>query len=87
MPFEPETVKLIGLWSNNPKQVRKFIGIILNARKAVQEERHINFILDDEQELQTKIVTLLNVFKSALLGLNTNPCFTFNHLISQSLLA
>ena len=66
IPFEPETVKLISLWTNNPKQVRKFIGIILNARKAVQEEYNISFILDDEPELQSKITQTLRRYFNAL---------------------
>lgn len=66
IPFEPETVKLISLWTNNPKQVRKFIGIILNARKAVQEEHNISFILDDEPELQSKITQTLRRYFNAL---------------------
>ena len=66
IPFEPETVKLIGLWSNNPKQVRKFIGIILNARKTVQEEHDVSFILDDEPELQTKITQTIRRYFNAL---------------------
>lgn len=64
--FEPETVKLISLWTNNPKQVRKFIGIILNARKAVQEEHNISFILDDEPELQAKITQTIRRYFNAL---------------------
>ena len=66
IPFEPETVKLISLWTNNPKQVRKFIGIILNARKTVQEEHNISFILDDEPELQSKITQTLRRYFNAL---------------------
>ncbi|HJG94694.1 MAG TPA: replication initiator protein A [Enterococcus faecalis] len=66
IPFEPETVKLISLWTNNPKQVRKFIGIILNARKAVQEEHNISFILDDEPELQAKITQTIRRYFNAL---------------------
>lgn len=66
IPFEPETVKLISLWTNNPKQVRKFISIILNARKAVQEEHDISFILDDEPELQAKITQTIRRYFNAL---------------------
>jgi hypothetical protein len=66
IPFEPETVKLISLWTNDPKQVRKFIGIILNARKDVQEEHNISFILDDEPELQSKITQTLRRYFNAL---------------------
>lgn len=66
IPFEPETVKLISLWTNNPKQVRKFIGVILNARKAVQEEHNISFILDDEPELQAKITQTIRRYFNAL---------------------
>ncbi|WP_273720331.1 replication initiator protein A [Leuconostoc mesenteroides] len=69
IPFEPETIKLLSLWANNPKQIRKFIGIILNARRDVQElhkDRHLFFILDEEPELQTKITQTLRRYFNAL---------------------
>jgi len=69
IPFEPETIKLLSLWANNPKQIRKFIGIILNARRDAQElhkDRHLFFILDEEPELQTKITQTLRRYFNAL---------------------
>ena len=70
VPFEPETIRLISLWANdNPKIIKKTIGIILNARRDAQElhkDRHLFFILDDEPELQTKITQTLRRYFNAL---------------------
>lgn len=70
IPFEPETIRLISLWANdNPKIIKKTIGIILNARRDAQElhkDRHLFFILDDEPELQTKITQTLRRYFNAL---------------------
>lgn len=70
VPFEPETIRLISLWANNnPKIIRKTIGIILNARRDVQElhkDYHLFFILDNEPELQTKITQTLRRYFNAL---------------------
>ncbi|WP_259680462.1 repA [Leuconostoc mesenteroides] len=70
VPFEPETIRLISLWANNnPKIIRKTIGIILNARRDVQElhkDHHLFFILDNEPELQTKITQTLRRYFNAL---------------------
>lgn len=38
----------------------------MNARKAVQEERHISFILDDEPELQAKITQTIRRYFNVL---------------------
>ena len=59
----------MSLWANNPKQIRKFIGIILNARRDAQElhkDRHLFFMLDDDPELQTKITQTLRRYFNAL---------------------
>ena len=70
VPFEPETIRLISLWANdNPKIIKKTIGIILNARRDVQElhqDQHLFFMLDDEPELQTKITQTLRRYFNAL---------------------
>ena len=69
LPFERETIRLLGLWAKNPQQIRKFIGIILNARKDVQElhqDAHLSFILDDEPELQARITRTLRRYFNAL---------------------
>ena len=70
VPFEPETIRLISLWANdNPKIIKKTIGIILNARRDAQElhkDRHLFFILDEEPELQTKITQTLRRYFNAL---------------------
>ncbi|MCB5732124.1 plasmid replication initiation protein [Pediococcus acidilactici] len=70
IPFEPETIRLISLWANNnPKIIKKTIGIILNAGRDVQElhkDHHLFFILDHEPELQTKITQTLRRYFNAL---------------------
>ncbi len=70
IPFEPETIRLINLWANNnPKIIKKTIGIILNARRDVQDlhkDHHLFFILDHEPELQTKITQTLRRYFNAL---------------------
>lgn len=70
IPFEPETIRLISLWANNnPKIIKKTIGIILNARRDVQDlhkDHHLFFILDHEPELQTKITQTLRRYFNAL---------------------
>ena len=70
IPFEPETIRLISLWANNnPKIIKKTIGIIPNARRDVQDlhkDHHLFFILDHEPELQTKITQTLRRYFNAL---------------------
>ncbi|MGI1726915.1 plasmid replication initiation protein [Pediococcus acidilactici] len=70
IPFKPETIRLISLWANNnPKIIKKTIGIILNARRDVQDlhkDHHLFFILDHEPELQTKITQTLRRYFNAL---------------------
>ena len=69
LPFERETIRLLALWAKNPQQIRKFIGIILNARQDVQnlhQDAHLSFILDDEPELQAKITRTLRRYFNAL---------------------
>lgn len=70
IPFEPETIRLISLWANNnPKIIKKTIGIILNARRDVQDlhkDHHLFFILDHEPELLTKITQTLRRYFNAL---------------------
>ena len=36
--LEPEAVQLLSFWCRTPQQMRRFIGIILNAKYAVEEE-------------------------------------------------
>ncbi|WKZ97537.1 replication initiator protein A (plasmid) [Lacticaseibacillus paracasei] len=43
-----EGVELLGLWCHSPKQMHRFLGIILNAKKAVEREhKGTSIILDD----------------------------------------
>ncbi|RDF80012.1 plasmid replication initiation protein, partial [Lacticaseibacillus paracasei] len=45
-----EGVELLGLWCRSPKQMRRFLGIILNAKKAVEREHEgTTIVLDDPQ--------------------------------------
>lgn len=36
--LEPEAVQLLSFWCRTPQQMRRFIGIILNAKYAVKKE-------------------------------------------------
>ncbi|KAL3951532.1 plasmid replication initiation protein [Lactobacillus hilgardii] len=61
IPLEPETIKLLSLWVNTPKQMHDYIGIIFNAKKTAEKEikrqlgKPITIILDDEKDLQYDI--------------------------------
>ena len=45
-----EGVELLGLWCNSPKQMHRILGIILNAKKAVEKEHEgTTIVLDDPQ--------------------------------------
>ncbi|MCT4394895.1 replication initiator protein A [Lacticaseibacillus paracasei] len=45
-----EGVELLGLWCRSPKQMHRFLGIILNAKKAVEREHEgTTIVLDDPQ--------------------------------------
>ncbi|MYU84773.1 plasmid replication initiation protein, partial [Lactobacillus salivarius] len=48
--LEPEAVQLLSFWCRTPQQMRRFIGIILNAKYAVEKEHKdlgVWILLDD----------------------------------------
>ncbi|MHA5200865.1 replication initiator protein A [Oenococcus oeni] len=65
IPLEADTIRLLSLWVNTPKQMHDYIGIIFNAKKYAQEEierqlgKPVTIILDEEEELQHDITTAL----------------------------
>lgn len=66
------TIDLIAHWVRTPKQMHKFIGIILNAKRRVEEElrnqgfsSHYTF-LDENEELQSEIENTVRRYFNAL---------------------
>ncbi|WP_317759819.1 replication initiator protein A [Liquorilactobacillus mali] len=65
IPLEADTIRLLSLWVNTPKQMHDYIGIIFNAKKRAQENiqrqtgKPVTIILDDEEELQHAITDAL----------------------------
>ena len=68
--LEPEAVQLLSLWCRTPQQMRRFIGIILNAKYRVEKDHQdigVLIPLDDEElkPLMTKALRrYFNVLRS-----------------------
>ncbi|KZL43279.1 replication initiator protein A [Secundilactobacillus collinoides] len=68
--LEPEAVQLLSFWCRTPQQMRRFIGIILNAKYRVEEDHKdigVLIPLDDEElkPLMTKVLRrYFNVLRS-----------------------
>ncbi|EQC95542.1 plasmid replication initiation protein [Lactococcus cremoris subsp. cremoris TIFN3] len=63
-----EAIKLLQMWCNSPQQLRKMVGIILNAKNAVckeNEELGVFFVLEEEA-LQEKILNTLRRYFNAI---------------------
>ena len=63
-----EAIKLLQMWCNSPQQLRKMVGIILNAKNAVckeNEELGVFFFLE-EKALQEKILNTLRRYFNAI---------------------
>lgn len=63
-----EAINLLQMWCNSPQQLRKMIGIILNAKNAVckeNEELGVFFVLEEEA-LQEKILNTLRRYFNAI---------------------
>ena len=63
-----EAINLLQMWCNSPQQLRKMVGIILNAKNAVckeNEELGVFFILEEEA-LQEKILNTLRRYFNAI---------------------
>ena len=63
-----ETINLLQMWCNSPQQLRKMVGIILNAKNAVCKENEklgVFFVLEEEA-LQEKILNTLRRYFNAI---------------------
>ena len=66
--LKPEAVQLLSFWCRTPQQMRRFIGIILNAKYAVEKE-HQNigvYIPLDDEELKPLMTKTLRRYFNAL---------------------
>ncbi|RWZ42928.1 replication initiator protein A [Levilactobacillus brevis] len=66
--LEPEAVQLLSFWCRTPQQMRRFIGIILNAKYSVEKE-HQNigvYIPLDDEELKPLMTKTLRRYFNAL---------------------
>ncbi|WP_368297266.1 replication initiator protein A [Lactobacillus gasseri] len=61
-----EGVELLGLWCRSPKQIRRFLGIILNAKKAVEREHEGTAIVLDDPQCQEMINKTMRRFFNVL---------------------
>ena len=66
--LEPEAVQLLSFWCRTPQQVRRFIGIILNAKYAVEKEHKDLgvWILLDDPDLKKMMTKTLRRYFNAL---------------------
>ena len=61
-----EGVELLSLWCQSPKQMHRFLGIILNARKAVEREHEGTAIVLDDPQCQEMINKTMRRFFNVL---------------------
>lgn len=61
-----EGVELLGLWCRSPKQLHRFLGIILNAKKAVEREHEGTAIVLDDPLCQEMINRTMRRFFNVL---------------------
>ena len=66
--LEPEAVQLLSFWCRTPQQMRRFIGIILNAKYAVEKEHKDLgvWILLDDSDLKKMMTKTLRRYFNAL---------------------
>ena len=66
--LEPEAVQLLSFWCRTPHQMRRFIGIILNAKYAVEKEHKDLgvWILLDDPDLKKMMTKTLRRYFNAL---------------------
>ncbi|MCT4441817.1 RepA [Lactiplantibacillus plantarum] len=66
--LEPEAVQLLSFWCRNPQQMRRFIGIILNAKYRVEKDhKDIGVIIPlDDEELKPLMTKALRRYFNAL---------------------
>jgi len=61
-----EGVELLSLWCQSPKQMHRFLGIILNAKKAVEREHEGTAIVLDDPQCQEMINKTMRRFFNIL---------------------
>lgn len=61
-----EGVELLSLWCQSPKQMHRFLGIILNAKKAVEREHEGTTIVLDDPQCQEMINKTMRRFFNIL---------------------
>ena len=66
--LEPEVVQLLSFWCRTPQQMRRFIGIILNAKYRVEKDHQdIGVIIPlDDEELKPLMTKALRRYFNAL---------------------
>ena len=66
--LEPEAVQLLSFWCRTPQQMRRFIGIILNAKYRVEKDhKDIGVIIPlDDEELKPLMTKVLRRYFNAL---------------------
>ncbi|MDO8176574.1 plasmid replication initiation protein, partial [Lactiplantibacillus plantarum] len=66
--LEPEAVQLLSFWCRTPQQMRRFIGIILNAKYRVEKDHQdIGVIIPlDDEELKPLMTNALRRYFNAL---------------------
>ncbi|MCF1426209.1 replication initiator protein A, partial [Lactiplantibacillus plantarum] len=66
--LEPEAVQLLSFWCRTPQQIRRFIGIILNAKYRVEKDHQdIGVIIPlDDEELKPLMTKALRRYFNAL---------------------
>ena len=66
--LEPEAVRLLSFWCRTPQQMRRFIGIILNAKYRVEKDhKDIGVIIPlDDEELKPLMTKALRRYFNAL---------------------
>ena len=66
--LEPEAVQLLSFWCRTPQQMRRFIGIILNAKYRVEKDhKDIGVIIPlDDEELKPLMTKALRRYFNAL---------------------
>ncbi|WMB65109.1 replication initiator protein A (plasmid) [Lactiplantibacillus pentosus] len=66
--LEPEAVQLLSFWCRTPQQMRRFIGIILNAKYRVEKDhQNIGVIIPlDDEELKPLMTKALRRYFNAL---------------------
>ncbi|QGV26010.1 plasmid replication initiation protein (plasmid) [Lentilactobacillus kefiri] len=66
--LEPEAVQLLSFWCRTPQQMRRFIGIILNAKYRVEKDHQdVGFLIPlDDEELKPLMTKALRRYFNAL---------------------